>query len=252
MRSSFCRLALSILLIAGCTQQLRVAGSNVNSNGSDDPADRDLRSMYARHYDPTESLALLHKIDDEADAPGTYRNNPRAWKDHQTAVYDARMYLAEYAENQKDYAAARGWYQKAISVTDTGTVGAYAKLANLYEKGLGGPRDHQKYEELMAMTGGITSDARAKREAEAAAAAAASQRALQEQERYNATHPVQHARAQCLEACRSNSYSCESQNSSNNMMGIATSGLSLGTAMRNSMSNTDCNWQYRSCTANCR
>jgi hypothetical protein len=47
-----------------------------------------------------------------------------------------------------------------------------------------------------------------------------------------------HSRAQCLESCRSDSFGCESNNSTNNMMGLASGGFNLGTAMRNSMGNT--------------
>jgi hypothetical protein len=162
VKSQAIRICASIVVAAGlaiadASGQMR----NSIGNGSDDPADRDLRTYFVTKS-PDDQLRLLAQIDAEANAPGTYRNNPRFWRQHQQAVQDARLFLGEYAESQKDYVSARNWYQKAISVTDTSTLMATVKLANLYEHGLGVPRNHTKYEELMASTGAITPDAQAK------------------------------------------------------------------------------------------
>jgi hypothetical protein len=223
--------------------------SNSIGNGSDDPADRDLRTYFVtKSLD--DRLRLLAQIDAEANAPGTYRNNPRFWRQHQEAVEDARLFLGEYAESQGNYVSARSWYQKAMAVTDTSTQMATTKLANLYKNGLGGPRDGQQYEELMAVSGAITPAAQARRQAEAAAAAAASDRASQAEPRYLESHP-DGARKQCLASCSTNATYCENNNSFNNTMGIATGGLSLGTLMRNSMQNSDCYGEQRTCVARC-
>jgi tetratricopeptide (TPR) repeat protein len=85
----------------------------------------------------------------------------------------AREQIGEFYENGQDYAAARRWYQKAIDTpgADFAITKAKVKLANLYEMGLGGPRDHAKAEQLINSTGVLTQDAQAakdKREREQA------------------------------------------------------------------------------------
>jgi hypothetical protein len=168
-------------------------------NGSHDPADHDLR-MYFVTKSRDNALKLLEKNNAEADASGSYRSNPRYWRENQGAVEDARLFLGEEAERRGDYVVARMWYAEAMAVSDTSTLTATTKLASLYNNGLGGPRDHQKHEELTAMTGVITSEARAKQEAAAAAQMAEAERMSLEQPRYFAKHP-EVAQRYCLWSC---------------------------------------------------
>jgi len=157
----------------------------------------------------------------------------------------AQEMLGEFYENglgvQKDYVAARFWYEKAIRTQgDAFAVNmASAHLANLLGAGLGGPKDPARAEALIHQAGGrAQADAIAEekeREAKLAAfmAALAVTRGQEQGPR---------SRNQCLAATY-----CENNNSFNNTMGIATSGLSLGTLMRNSMQNSDCHGEQRSC-----
>lgn len=76
-------------------------------------------------------LKLLEKINAEADAPESYRSNPRYWRENQGAVEDARLLLGEEAERRGGYVAARMWYAEAMAVSDTSTLTATTKLASL-------------------------------------------------------------------------------------------------------------------------
>jgi len=166
----------------------------------------------------------------------------------------AQEVLGEFYENglgvQQDCVAARFWYEKAIRTqVDAFAVNmASTHLANLLGAGLGGPKDPARAEALIHQAGGRTQADAIAEEKEREAKLAAFMAALvvtrgQEQ--------GPRSRNQCLAACSTNATYCENNNSFNNTMGIATSGLSLGTLMRNSMQNSDCYGEQRSCEGRC-
>ena len=181
-------------------------------------------------------LNLLHKIEsgEAPEVPGTNREI-------------AREFIGDFYANGwgvgQDYAAARLWYQRAIDTPDATFIVSRAKmkLADLYERGLGGPRDHAKAKQL------IDSTWMPRREAPAP---------QNERSPELVQNPVRalppNARRNCVSTCRERAYSCSSGNSFSNSMGIASNGLSLGTLMRNSINNTDCDGDEQACIAQCR
>ena len=92
-------------------------------------------------------LTALHKIEsgEAPEVPGTNREI-------------AREFIGDFYANgwgvRQDYAAARMWYQRAIDTPDATFIVSRAKmkLAHLYEKGLGGPRDYAKARQLIDST----------------------------------------------------------------------------------------------------
>jgi hypothetical protein len=103
-----------------------------------------MTDMHSGNY--AEAMLLFRKIDAGQDiaAQAGRETYQETLSETRTSIGD--MYEMGQGVPQ-DFKAARYWYQKAI---DTGgfTGRASAQLARLYEQGLGGPRDHQKYLQL--------------------------------------------------------------------------------------------------------
>jgi hypothetical protein len=103
-----------------------------------------MTDMHSGNY--AEAMLLFRKIDAGQDitAQAGRETYQETLSETRTSIGD--MYEMGQGVPQ-DFKAARYWYQKAI---DTGgfTGRASAQLARLYEQGLGGPKDHQKYLQL--------------------------------------------------------------------------------------------------------
>ena len=121
------------------------AGAAIAASSTPNPVSR-LQPQVAKG-DYASKLNLLHKIEsgEAPEVPGTNREI-------------AREFIGDFYANGwgvgQDYAAARLWYQRAIDTPDATFIVSRAKmkLADLYERGLGGPRDHAKAKQLIDST----------------------------------------------------------------------------------------------------
>jgi TPR repeat protein len=221
----------------------RTAAEGGPPNSVDDfrAATTDMRSgNYA------EAMLLFRRIDAGQDIPaeagGRYNKLT-----YQEILTETRTFIGDMNERglgvPQDYKAARYWYQKAI---DTGGSSmASARLARLYEQGLGGAKDHQKYLRLDPIQSVKEKEAEERREAEEAAREEA--RAAAERK----ANP-QYARQQCESGCSLAATLCENNKSFGSFAfwaypggGGMFRGMAAADAMR------DCSSQRASCLDSC-
>jgi hypothetical protein len=141
-------------LVTGCTQPSQRAQMPAKLAAATAPQGQTQTSIDDFHAamgdmrsgNYTEAMRLFRRIDAGQDIPAQANRLT-----YQQTLCDTRSFIGEMYEKgwgvPQDYKAARYWYQKSI---DTGGDIFFpsARMANLYEQGLGGPRDHQKYLEL--------------------------------------------------------------------------------------------------------
>jgi hypothetical protein len=144
-----------------------------------------MTDMHSGNY--AEAMLLFRKIDAGQDIPAQ-----AGGETYQETLSETRTSIGDMYEMglgvPQDFKAARYWYQKAI---DTGGhIGrASAQLARLYEQGLGGAKDHQKYLQLdpIQVVREQEAEERRKWEALVSAMAAANNSASPQQQ--NPSHP---------------------------------------------------------------
>ena len=194
-----------------------------------------------------EAMLLFRRIDAgqdiSAETGGQYNKLT-----YQEILTETRTFIGDMNERglgvPQDYKAARYWYQKAI---DTGGFisMASARLARLYEQGLGGAKDHQKYLRLDPIQSVKEKEAEERREAEETAREEA--RAAAERK----ANP-QYARQQCESGCSTAATLCENNKSFGTFAfwayprgGGMFRGMAAADAIRN------CSSQRASCLDSC-